>query len=364
MESLQAFSIFIKRNNFPKELEDYADQITAYSDILFESEQIDTDDKLEKFVGTVPTYVLAWAEFYTLCVALNSIKDDEDCNSYSEWFTGLLSHIHYLQKSVVDLLVARYNTSVKDQLMELGCYMPELDSSGLELLGDIDEKIYFKNRGYLYKYKVVSRRKTTNYSGIRYNNGMLLPYASMNHRWGTTDSETYYNGTVSSDVLDDSGVLFIAQNTIGYLGYRKHFMFNINKIVSIRDEGNGLVSIFKENRETPYVVAAGDTNYFMNVVKNLKCGYETQVPVEISTGEYGCGEQYPEDSNRRYLIDSSSVDKVFSEKDCLYDRWQNIGCAVGKFVVIALCCAGVCALAITMAFWALISGNTRRKRWI
>ncbi len=66
-------------------------------------------------------------------------------------------------------------------------------------------------------------------------------------------------GSVSKEIMDqeDSGIFFITNQRIGYIGYRKQFSFPFKKIGSLELRADGL-HLFKDGKEAPYILELRD----------------------------------------------------------------------------------------------------------
>jgi len=66
-------------------------------------------------------------------------------------------------------------------------------------------------------------------------------------------------GSVSKEIMDheDSGIFYITNQRIGYIGYRKQFSFPFKKIGSLELRPDGL-HIFKDGKEAPYILELRD----------------------------------------------------------------------------------------------------------
>jgi hypothetical protein len=77
-------------------------------------------------------------------------------------------------------------------------------------------------------------------------------------------------GTESKEIMDkeDSGIFYVTNQRLGYLGYRKQFSFPFKKIGSLELRPDGL-HIFKDGKEAPYILELNDYELALAVISFL-----------------------------------------------------------------------------------------------
>jgi len=74
-------------------------------------------------------------------------------------------------------------------------------------------------------------------------------------------------GSESKEIIDreDSGIFYVTNQRLGYLGYRKQFSFPFKKIGSLELRSDGL-HIFKDGKEAPYILELSDYELALAII--------------------------------------------------------------------------------------------------
>lgn len=74
-------------------------------------------------------------------------------------------------------------------------------------------------------------------------------------------------GSESKEIIDreDSGIFYVTNQRLGYLGYRKQFSFPFKKVGSLELRPDGL-HIFKDGKEAPYILELSDYELALAII--------------------------------------------------------------------------------------------------
>jgi len=133
-------------------------------------------------------------------------------------------------------------------LIEKGI-LPHIEHHNLSIIFKKNEKLHWGIKGELRKYKTVTKK--INYNGL---SGSIKIMKGVRFKAGSMNVKTVKQEYVSTE---DVGYFWITNQRIGFIGTRKNFTIPINKILTFQLNADGLL-IFKEGRETPYLVALED----------------------------------------------------------------------------------------------------------
>lgn len=112
---------------------------------------------------------------------------------------------------------------------------------------------------------LMKRKKVTtkvNYGGFT---GSVKIMKGVRYRVGSMNI-----GSESKEIIDreDSGIFYVTNQRLGYLGYRKQFSFPFKKIGSLELRPDGL-HIFKDGKEAPYILELNDYELALAVISFL-----------------------------------------------------------------------------------------------
>jgi hypothetical protein len=179
------------------------------------------------------------------------------------------------EKSSLEKLLTHFNISKEDiafnqdsfnkyytlALVDKGV-LPTIDNAQAEV------NIVFKEGEVLHwavAADMMKRKKVTtkvNYGGFT---GSVKIMKGVRYRVGSMNI-----GSVSKEILDreDSGIFYVTNQRLGYLGYRKQFSFPFKKIGSLELRPDGL-HIFKDDKEAPYILEMTDYELALAVISFL-----------------------------------------------------------------------------------------------
>lgn len=138
--------------------------------------------------------------------------------------------------------------------------LPTIKEHDLNIIFKKDEILHWTCNAQLRKNKRVTDR--INYGGI---GGSIKIIKGVRYRYGSMKFKTNSHDELQEE---DIGRLWITNKRIGFIGKRKNFVFNIEKIHSIELTQNGL-EIVKEGKETPYIIGLNNYDIPCLVVSNI-----------------------------------------------------------------------------------------------
>jgi hypothetical protein len=184
------------------------------------------------------------ASVFTAMGSDKRITDDEK-NALEK----LLNHFS-LTKSDIAFNQDNFNKYYTLALVDKGI-LPTIENAQAELnvVFKEDEVLHWAIAADMMKRKKVTTR--VNYGGFT---GSIKIMKGVRYRVGSIGVQS-----VSKEIMDkeDSGVFYITNQRVGYLGYRKQFSFPFKKIGSLELRSDGL-HIFKDGKETPYILELRD----------------------------------------------------------------------------------------------------------
>lgn len=183
------------------------------------------------------------------------ITDDE-----RESLDVLLNHfglgaadINFDQKS--------FNKYYSLALIEKGV-LPEIKEGNhdINLIFKKGEVLHFGSKADLRKLKRVTTR--VNYGGLT---ASVKIVKGLRYRVGSIGVNS-----VSQEILatDDTGIFYITNQRVGYIGVRKHFSIPVAKIGSFELRAEGMY-IFKDGKEAPYILTLPDYEVPLSMVSFL-----------------------------------------------------------------------------------------------
>lgn len=179
------------------------------------------------------------------------------------------------EKKVLEKLLNHFNLSVDDvafsqdsfnkyytlALIDKGI-LPTISNAEntVNIIFKEDEVLHWAVAGYFLKRKKITTR--VNYGGFT---GSVRIMKGLSYRVGSVGVQR-----VSSEILDreDSGMFYVTNQRIGYMGYRKQFSFPFKKIGALELRGDGL-HIFKDGKEAPYILELRDYEVALSVASFL-----------------------------------------------------------------------------------------------
>ncbi len=179
------------------------------------------------------------------------------------------------EKESLSLILDHFGLSVKDfdfnqknfnkyyamALIDKGM-LPTVDPENFKVpvIMKSGEIIHFGSEANLVKVKKVMEKMF--YGGL---SGSIKIMKGMRYRWGTI-KPTIAHKEVSA--IEDSGVLYITNQRIGFIGSRKQFSVLYNKISGFELRADGLY-IFKDGKELPYIVTLQDYEVPLSIISSL-----------------------------------------------------------------------------------------------
>ena len=161
----------------------------------------------------------------------------------------MLSHFN-LTKTDIAFNQDSFNKYYTLALVDKGV-LPTIDNAQAEV------NIVFKEGEVLHwavAASMMKRKKVTtriNYGGLT---ASVKIMKGVRYRVGSMGVQS-----VSKEIMDteDTGVFYITNQRVGYIGYRKQFSFPFKKIGSLELRSDGL-HIFKDGKEAPYILELRD----------------------------------------------------------------------------------------------------------
>ncbi len=176
------------------------------------------------------------------CILKDGIMDKNERDS----FLSLLKLCTGLSKDEREYWVNEINKySLIYDILEKNI-LPKYDMSEVNIIYKKNEMLHFASFASIMKKKKVTSRisyKGTTASirickGLRYRMGSIQTYRDVHEYWD----------------IEDSGIFWITNLRIGYIGQAKHFSFSLPKLLSI-SAGEGGMNLFKEGRSNPFIVS-------------------------------------------------------------------------------------------------------------
>lgn len=249
-----------------KEINEYAEKLTEVAkNGDFTKEELADVEKYAKYCSLrddqrEEAELKAVKEYlYTaLDDGLINVKELATCQKLLEVCSHISQDKKYRLAKGIDDFHAIYKIGTTGEI-------PALDDYDLGIMLKRDEIVYYcRNASYQKKSKKTQAIKYSGLStsvkickGVRYRIGSISPVRETAEFWET----------------QDTGYFFITNQRIGFSGESKSFSFPIAKIFSI-SIGDGGLTIFKEGRETPFVVACPPYDLAMYLVSCLLNGIE------------------------------------------------------------------------------------------
>lgn len=191
----------------------------------------------------------------------NQISDDERITDDEK--KSLEAMLAYFGISTKDFAFSQqeFNKYYTLALIDKGL-LPTIgkENHDLNLIFKNGEVLHYGQRATLRKLKNVTTR--INYGGITTSIKIMhgLRYRAGSMKIGRETEEVY--------APEDSGALYLTNQRIGFIGKRKQFAVPYEKISSF-ELGPGGLQIFKDGKETPYIVTIDDYEVPLSIVSFL-----------------------------------------------------------------------------------------------
>ncbi len=175
-------------------------------------------------------------------------------------FEKLLDHFNLTTKDI-DFNQSNFNKYHSLALIDKGI-LPIINNpeQQINLIFKEGEILHWGISGHLMKRKRVTTK--VNYGGLGFSVKIMK---GVRYRAGSMNV-----GSQSREFLaqDDSGIFYITNQRVGYLGYRKQFSFPFKKIGSFELRSDGL-HIFKDGKEAPYILELDDYDVSLSIISFL-----------------------------------------------------------------------------------------------
>lgn len=195
------------------------------------------------------------ASVFTSIGSDKRITDDEK-NALEK----LLNHFN-LTKSDISFNQDSFNKYYTLALVDKGV-LPTIDNAQAEvnIVFKEGETLHWAVAANMMKRKRVTTR--VNYGGFT---GSIKIMKGVRYRVGSIGVQS-----VSKEILDneDSGIFYVTNQRIGYIGYRKQFSFPFKKIGSLELRSDGL-HIFKDGKEAPYILELRDYEVALAMISSI-----------------------------------------------------------------------------------------------
>lgn len=237
---------FKKRDGLKK----YQESISSFlSDSELSVEENDKLGEIQKEFGLSLEDVSSIHKTSVASVFSNISSDKRITDDEKNALEKLLNHFN-LSKSDIAFNQDSFNKYYTLALIDKGV-LPKIDNAQAEvnIVFKDGEVLHWAVAGSLMKRKKVTTR--VNYGGFT---GSVKIMKGVRYRVGSIGVSS-----VSKEILDkeDSGVFYVTNQRIGYMGYRKQFSFPFKKIGSLELRSDGL-HIFKDGKEAPYILDLKD----------------------------------------------------------------------------------------------------------
>lgn len=183
------------------------------------------------------------------------ITDDE-----KKALEKLLTHFN-LTKNDVSFDQDSFNRYYTLALIDKGV-LPKIDSAqaGVNVIFKEGEVLHWAVSASMMKRKRVTTR--VNYGGFT---ASVKIMKGLHYRVGSIGVQSESKEILNSE---DSGVFYITNQRIGYIGYRKQFSFPFKKIGSLELRSDGL-HIFKDGKEAPYILELRDYEVPLAMISSI-----------------------------------------------------------------------------------------------
>ena len=242
---------FIKSLVSEKEgIKEYREKLTLFlsDSSLSEDEQMELDSITKKF--NLTSEDIGKLQKTAVLGVYQDVVSDKRITEEEKQSLGVLLDHFGLKAIDIDFDQKSFNKFYSLALVERGI-LPEIKEGNhdLNIIFKNGEVLHFGAVSVLRKFKRVTTR--VNYGGFT---GSIKIMKGVRYRVGSIGV-----GTQSKEILaaEDSGIFYITNQRVGYIGSRKQFSIPFNKIHSFEIRSEGMF-IFKEGKEAPFILTLDD----------------------------------------------------------------------------------------------------------
>lgn len=196
----------------------------------------------------------ALSEYFKKIISDQRINEEERVSLQN------LLNLFSLQSDEIGFEQDLFNKYYTLGLIEQGLLPTINNPDVISVIFQKEEILHYGAAGQLNKIKKITER--INYKGIT---GSIKIMKGVRYRIGSIGVEKQTREILEAE---DTGILYISNERIGFKGNRKQFSIPFNKILSFELFAEGLF-IFKHGKETPYIVSLEEYELPLSVLSFL-----------------------------------------------------------------------------------------------